>query len=272
MTHNYKFKDWLFVTRGSPARGAFSPPTVRFFFFFFLVSKEQITAQGNHALISGPSGVKGGFLGLGRGDSLSPQPLDCKQLTRSKSICQGTFSTADERQPKTLLGKSNCDSSSSGYLTFSALSLPRLFLPLQQMAAVRAPCPWRCFPQSGSTSGLKKRQDKKKKKKVREEVREELLLQVPRKAVHVLLPRVEMRQRERKRNANGNHEASRSWSRSVASLGCLRSQDIPGIWERRGWYWRAGHVFFSTQTNAQDPSRVHLVPTLQRASSWIRKV
>lgn len=108
--------------------------------------------------------MKGGFLGLGRGDSLSPQPLDCKQLTRSKSICQGTFSTADERQPKTLLGKSNCDSSSSGYLTFSALSLPRLFLPLQQMAAVRAPCPWRCFPQSGSASGLKKRQDKKKKK------------------------------------------------------------------------------------------------------------
>ena len=108
---------------------------------------------------------------------------------------------------------------------------------------------------------------KKKKKKVREEVREELLLQVPRKAVHVLLPRVEMRQRERKRNTNGNHEASRSWSRSVASLGCLRSQDIPGIWERRGWYWRAGLVFFSTQTNAQDPSRVHLVPTLQRASS-----
>lgn len=211
--------------------------------------------------------MKGGFLGLGRGDSLSPQPLDCKQLTRSKSICQGTFSTADERQPKTLLGKSNCDSSSSGYLTFSALSLPRLFLPLQQMAAVRAPCPWRCFPQSGSASGLKKRQDKKKKKKVREEVREELLLQVPRKAVHVLLPRVEMRQRERKRNTNGNHEASRSWSRSVASLGCLRSQDIPGIWERRGWYWRAGLVFFSTQTNAQDPSRVHLVPTLQRASS-----
>ena len=111
-----------------------------------------------------------------------------------------------------------------------------------------------------------------KKKKVREEVRQELPLQVRRKAVHVLLPRVEIRQRERKRNTNGNHEASRSWSRSVASLGCLRSQDIPGVWERQGWYWRAGLACFSTQTNVQDPSRVRLVPTLQRASSWIRKV
>ena len=107
--------------------------------------------------------MKGCFLGPGRGDSLSPQPLDCKQLTRSKSICQGTFSTADECQPKKLLGKSNCDSSSSGYLTFSTLSLPRLFLPLQQMAAVRAPCPWHCFLQSGSASGLKDRMEGKKK-------------------------------------------------------------------------------------------------------------
>ena len=70
-----------------------------------------------------------------------------------------------------LLGKSNRDSSSSGYLTFSTLSLPRLFLPLQQMAAVRAPCPWRCFPQFGSASGLKKRQDKKKKCEGRSQTR-----------------------------------------------------------------------------------------------------
>lgn len=63
MTHNYKFKDWLFLTRGSPARGAF---------FAFFIPREQITAQGNPKLISGPSEVKGSFLVSGRGDGFSP--------------------------------------------------------------------------------------------------------------------------------------------------------------------------------------------------------
>lgn len=73
---NYKFKDWLFVTRGSPARGALSLLTL-----CILYIQRAHHCPGNPQLISEPTKVKGSFLGLGREDSLSIPP--CEQLRRS---------------------------------------------------------------------------------------------------------------------------------------------------------------------------------------------